>query len=147
MKFSWLIWLFQDLFFNFRLTGFGATLSSSKMCQPNACCSLVEHLPTVSAHEYVMSEDQKPWCQWRYFLTGPYALYPCLTHFQRKQPMKTTQQMTGGSLWTSATRLERQPMGKLETGIFLWIIRVNLHLSSTVVQIAPYLRTVHLYKT
>ncbi len=52
--------------------------------------------------------------QWGYFLTGPYALCPCLTYFQRRLRMKTTQQMTGGSLWTSVIRLERHPMGKPE---------------------------------
>jgi len=41
------------------------------------------------------------------------------TYFQRRQQMKTTQQMTGGSSWTSVIRLEQQPMGELEKGISL----------------------------
>lgn len=49
--------------------------------------------------------------------------------------MKTTQQMTGDLLWTSVIGLERRPMGKLEKGIFFFIVQhfsitqyINMHI-------------------
>lgn len=126
---SWLIELFHSHF------EFDRWQCTSNLCYNVPVKGLrlifiLHHAFGMSSH--IFFGDKQPQCHWSYFLTGAYALNPHFTYFQRRQPMKTTQQMTGHLSWTSVIRLEQQPMGKLERAIFRWILMAHFDLSSPV---------------